>query len=614
MVHTFRLRAGVVVVGCVMVLAAVVPSVAWAAGTIPPGAPTPQPAVQCPSPANLFDWFNPNCPYDWTFADPSVVVVPDDPNLGGVTGYYAFGTNTGGSSLPVMWSTDPVNGPWVPRPAYPKEGSSYFNDDPYFNDALKAPYAGGTQPPPWVISEAPNGTGWMRKKLWAPGALRVNASSYIVYFAGQDRAGHWCIGHARATNPWGPYTAATTADICSAPDGSPNGVIDPQPFRAPDGQLYLYYKTEGVPGSKPTSIYVRKLDTNGALVAGGANTRIFWTTAKWQMSDPSRSIGVVENPAMVVFKGRYYLFYSGNEWRTDAYGIGYATCSGPTGPCTEKSGAAPFLQSGSGFTGAGGPTPFVTPAGSLVLGYAAWSKPGNHAGGTRKFRTVKLFARSDGLLSFSDPAADAKFVKAVYQDFLGRSATASEVNTWSDAINRRTISRGAFVTQLTTSPEWVGATVDKLYVDTLGRPADAGGKKYWTKVIQQRVKSVAGVAAAFYSSPEYFSGFGHSNVRTWIQDLYLKVLLRPGANDPNGVNYWVATTAKVGRSKVARSFYDSPESRHTRVAALYQKLLGRGPDPSGWDYWAGKVLKMGDLALAANLGSSSEYYARAQTR
>lgn len=586
---------------------------AQAAGIIPPGAPSPQPTPQCPPPANLRDWFQPNCAYNWTFADPSVIMVPDDPNMGGATGYYAYGTNTGGSTLPVMWTRNPLTGPWVPRPAY----TNNFNGDPYFNDALSAPYSvGGNQPPPWMMNEAPaNSSGWGRKKLWAPGAIRLASNKYVVYFSGQDRPGHWCIGRATGSNPWGPFTAQTTASICSAPDGSPNGVLDPQPFQDANGQAYLIFKSEGVPGSKPTSIYSRKLDANGQLISGEAAKKLLSTSAAWQMSNPATKKGVIENPAMVRFKGRYYLFYSGNEWKTDNYGTGYATCSGPAGPCTEKSPSKPLFRSGPGYWGAGGATPFLTADGSLVVGFSAWNKPGGIAGGgTRLFHTMQLFANSSGAITFSDPAQDLKFVRAAYLDFLGKSPSSADANFWADRLSAGTSTRAQFLSQLANSSAWVGATVDRLYIDTLGRPPDSGGRTYWVNNITSGRFTVAGAAALFYSSDEYFRGFGRSNVRTWILDLYQKILLRSGSSDPAGVNYWVSQTQKHGRPSVAASFYQSSESRHTRVKTLYEKLLRRGPDRAGWDYWANQILRRGDITLAMDLASSSEYYRRAQTR
>lgn len=592
-------------VAIVMVLVVIPAQMADASSVVPPGADQPQPTPQCPAPIAQRTWFQANCPYSWTFADPSIIVVPDDPNVGGGTGYYAFATNTGGASLPVMWSTDPIDGPWVPRPAY----TNNFNDDHYFNDALSAPYSGGTQPPPWVITEAANGMGWETKHLQAPGALRINANKYVVFFAGQDSPGHWCIGRAIATNPWGPYTATTQPAICGAPDGSPNGVLDPQPFTAPNGQQYLIYKSEGVPGSKPTSIYVRKLDANGNL-SGSTITKLLSTDATWQMSNPSTSTGVIENPAMVYFGGRYYLFYSGNEWRTDNYGTGYATCAGPTGPCTDQSKSGPLLRSGAGYTGAGGATPFVTPDHRLIVGFAAWNVPGSHNGGTRVFRTRELFPLSNGHISLTDPVANRNYVAAAYQDFLDRSAGSSELSYWANRLSDGTSTRKQFMSTLTTSSEWIGATVNKLYVDTLGRQADTAGLNYWVHKISSGNTTVAQAAANFYSSGEYFRGFGESNTTTWIRDLYTKLLGRSA--DASGLHYWQTMTSKRGRYWVAYAFYQSSESRHARVNALYHQLLGRGPDGDGWDYWATQIKTLGDLALAANLGVSSEYYRRAQ--
>jgi hypothetical protein len=42
--------------------------------------------------------------------------------------------------------------------------------------------------------------------------------------------------------------------------------------------------------------------------------------------------------------------------------------------------------------------------------------------------------------------------------------------------------------------------------------------------------------------------------------------------------------------------------------------LGRNPDPGGLTYWTGRILNDGDLALAANLAGSAEYFNRAQSR
>jgi len=207
---------------------------------------------------------------------------------------------------------------------------------------------------------------------------------------------------------------------------------------------------------------------------------------------------------------------------------------------------------------------------------------------------------------------DEAYVASAYHDFLGRVPHGVE---WDAIENDLTTpaTRGEFVGTLATSPEWVSRTVQRLYTDTLGRDGDSGGVAYWVGKIRTKQLTVAQVASFMYSSQEYFDGFGNGVVRTWVLDLYTKILLRSGASDPSGVDYWVKMTAKIGRTKVAYAFFQSDESRHTRVKGLYETLLGRSPvgDQAGWDYWAKVITTKGDLALASALAASDEYYARA---
>lgn len=206
---------------------------------------------------------------------------------------------------------------------------------------------------------------------------------------------------------------------------------------------------------------------------------------------------------------------------------------------------------------------------------------------------------------------DQAFVYTAYHDFLGRSPSAAEEAGALAYPLGTPAQRGVIVGSLSTSPEWISFTVNRLYQDTLGRDPDDAGLAYWTQILQSGQLTVAQVAASFYSSPEYFAGFGNSNLTTWVLDLYDKVLLRPGSSDMGGVNYWVATAQTSGRWAVAYAFYQSPESAHTRVRLLYQDLLRRVPEQGGWDYWAAQVTQSGDLVLASQLAMSDEYYANA---
>ena len=204
------------------------------------------------------------------------------------------------------------------------------------------------------------------------------------------------------------------------------------------------------------------------------------------------------------------------------------------------------------------------------------------------------------------------FVTAAITDFLGRPPTKQERAAGVSALTGGQ-SRTSYLRALSTSDQWLTGVIDRLYLDTLGRPSDPGGRAFWLGELRRGV-SVARVAAGFYSASEYFQNIGGGTVRTWIEDLYLKILLRNGAADPGGVNYWISEVAAKGRGNVAYRFFQSEESARTRVKALYVKLLGRPGDTAGIDHWAPLVVRNGDLTLAVNLASGPEYYGRANQR
>ncbi len=202
------------------------------------------------------------------------------------------------------------------------------------------------------------------------------------------------------------------------------------------------------------------------------------------------------------------------------------------------------------------------------------------------------------------------FVQALYADFLARAPSEGEIAYWVSAAQG--VPRVQVAGAITHSTEWVFHVVDRFYRDTLDRPPDGPGLTFWAAQITSGRMTVAQVAAQFYASNEYFTKTGRSDLGTWVADLYQKLLGRPA--DAKGRDYWVATAQVYGRTPVAYAFYQSPESAAKRVTDLYQLLLGRTPDPDGLQFWAGRVVTDGDLALAASLAGSDEYYQRAQRR
>jgi hypothetical protein len=210
-----------------------------------------------------------------------------------------------------------------------------------------------------------------------------------------------------------------------------------------------------------------------------------------------------------------------------------------------------------------------------------------------------------------DNTVNENFVRQMYRDFLGREASSGEVSHWADRLASRQTDRYGFATTLSRSDEWISTVITQFYRDTLGREPDAAGLRGWIDAARAGMPT-AQIASAFYASPEYFQTVGNSDYRTWVEDLYRKLLLREGEN--SGVDGWVrALGAGMARDSLAFGFYQSPETLGVRITALYADLLGRSPEPGAIPNWSPFVAKNGDLVLAAAIAASQEYLNYAQT-
>ena len=81
---------------------------------------------------------------------------------------------------------------------------------------------------------------------------------------------------------------------------------------------------------------------------------------------------IIENPAMIRYQNRYYLFYSANSYASTRYAIGYLICKSWKGDC-KRPRKKPLIATAGAIAGPGGPAPFVDTRGKLRLGYHAWN-------------------------------------------------------------------------------------------------------------------------------------------------------------------------------------------------------------------------------------------------
>jgi hypothetical protein len=355
-------------------------------------------------------WFKPGVPFGGSFADPSLTRW--GPML------TAYSTNQGGADLPAAWSADAST--WTARVEYEGTDANGDGDVGYFNDAF--PHI------PWGVNanDCDGSTpGCDPKELWAP-SVGLVGHRWMGYHAVQiapngrySQYGRFCIYVSTAATPLGPFSSASSKPIvCPSTTSDPAGAIDPDVYTDPStGHAYLTWKTEGNAHGNLPHIWAARLDASGTKLATTKHLLLKSQNAGWEGV-------IVENPSMVDYEGHWFLLYSGNQWQTVAYAVGYAVCSGPLGPCT-RAPNNPILQSVTGRWGPGGADAVVDPRGRLLTSYHAWEdRSGPFGTGNRRMLVAEL-ARSGTRLSVrSSVLENGSGDEILWSDVLGRSKDA----------------------------------------------------------------------------------------------------------------------------------------------------------------------------------------------
>jgi arabinan endo-1,5-alpha-L-arabinosidase len=216
--------------------------------------------------------------------------------------------------------------------------------------------------PPWV--EPDHGLVWAPEVTTAP-----DGAGYLLYFTARvATSSRQCIGVATSAQPGGPFeTAATEPLICQTEQG---GSIDASSFVDEDGTRYLLWKNDGNCCGGETYIYIQRTSADG-LTLEGEPAQLIHSDQRWEGP-------LVEAPTLWKHAGRYYLFYSANEYNTPRYAIGYAVADAPLGPYQKSE--APLAESDlpNAVVGPGGQDIVLDEDGETWMLYHSWG-PGYRA-------------------------------------------------------------------------------------------------------------------------------------------------------------------------------------------------------------------------------------------
>jgi beta-xylosidase len=163
--------------------------------------------------------------------------------------------------------------------------------------------------------------------------------------------------------PEGPFApAGDTPLVCQVDQG---GSIDATAFVDDDGTRYLLWKNDGNCCRLETWLYLQAVSADGLTLDGEATRLIH--------GDPGWEGNLVEAPTLWKHAGKYYLFYSANNYSGAAYAVGYAVADALRGPYQKA--PRPLLVTGTAagqVLGPGGED-VVSKDGRTWLLYHAWN-------------------------------------------------------------------------------------------------------------------------------------------------------------------------------------------------------------------------------------------------
>ena len=170
------------------------------------------------------------------------------------------------------------------------------------------------------------------KWFWAPEVYHVN-NKFIMYYSADE---HICA--ATGDNPEGPFIQEEKKPILESK------AIDHHLFIDDDGTPYIYF----VQFTNGNEIWVAELNNDLVTMKENTKTLCFGPAQDWE-----KKLGVVNEGPFIYKKGdTYILTYSGNDFRSQFYAVGYATSKSPFGKWT-KSELNPILSKPKNLKGTG---------------------------------------------------------------------------------------------------------------------------------------------------------------------------------------------------------------------------------------------------------------------
>jgi hypothetical protein len=203
-----------------------------------------------------------------------------------------------------------------------------------------------------------------------------------------------------------------------------------------------------------------------------------------------------------------------------------------------------------------------------------------------------------------------RFLQALYQAELGRTATVAEMDGWVDVLNGP-IGQQGVVSAIGHSAEARDRLVKGWYTTYLGRPAGSGEELPFVNLLvagltEEQVLGIILGGGEFFNHAQGLVSSGTPQQRVVVALYQLLLGRTPG---PAELSAQVNNLALIGQPSLAQMFLQSWEYRSRVVAGYYLSLLHRPADQAGLTGWVASGLDLG--TIRHDLEASPEFFANA---
>ena len=221
--------------------------------------------------------------------------------------------------------------------------------------------------------------------FWAPEVYHIG-DKYIMYYSANEH-----LFAATATSPKGPFVQVGSYQMESLLGDEK--CIDSHVFFDEDSTAYIFF----VRFNDGNCIWQAKLSEDYITPVANTLRKCFAASQSWELKQGR----VNEGPNVIKYNRRYYLTYSGNDYRSQDYAVGYATTTNiATGTWTKLS-SNPILRRWDDLVGTGHHSLFYDKEGLLRIVFHAHNS--TESVQTRLMYIGTMQFRSGNLQMLNDP-------------------------------------------------------------------------------------------------------------------------------------------------------------------------------------------------------------------